>query len=60
MKYVNCPICGNKLFEGYEGSRVVVKCNKCNRLFDATVEQERIEIIVKSKIKDCQEKKAIE
>lgn len=52
MRYVNCPVCGCKLFEGSEGSHVVVKCVKCNKLFEATIQSERIEIILKSKTKE--------
>ena len=38
MKHVNCPNCGRKLFDGDEGSHVIVKCCKCGKLFEVTVE----------------------
>lgn len=32
--------------QGEDGSRVQVKCAKCNRLYKIIVEQERIELIL--------------
>lgn len=33
MKHINCPNCGCKLFDGDEGSHIILKCCKCNNLF---------------------------
>lgn len=44
MKYVNCPVCGGKLLEGEEGSRVVVKCAKCGRLAEAVIGGESVTV----------------
>lgn len=49
MKYVSCPICGSRLFEGEEGSHVIIKCVKCNKLFESLIHKEKIEILVKEK-----------
>lgn len=52
MKYINCPNCGSKLFEGADGSHVILKCSKCNRLFEATIDPSSIVVILKSKLKE--------
>lgn len=52
MKYINCPNCGCKLFEGAEGSHIILKCSKCNRLFEATIDPSSIIVITKSKLKE--------
>lgn len=49
MIYVNCPHCGGRLLEGEEGSHVVIKCVKCNSLFEVVIDKERIEISLKQK-----------
>lgn len=49
MKYINCPNCGCKLFEGADGSHIILKCNKCNNLFEATVEPSNVVVILKNK-----------
>lgn len=48
MKYVNCPVCGGKLLEGEEGSRVVVKCAKCGRLAEAVIGGESVTVTLRS------------
>lgn len=48
MKYVNCPVCGGKLLEGEEGSRVVVKCAKCGRLSEAVIGGESVTVTLRS------------
>ena len=52
MKYINCPNCGCKLFEGADGSHIILKCSKCNRLFDATIDPSSIIVITNSKLKE--------
>lgn len=52
MKYVNCPNCGSKLFEGENGSHIVLKCSKCNKLYEATVEQSSVVVIVRNKLRE--------
>ena len=52
MKYINCPNCGCKLFEGADGSHIILKCSKCNRLFEATIDPSSIIVITKRKLKE--------
>ena len=52
MKHVNCPNCGRKLFDGDEGSHVIVKCCKCGKLFEVTVEISSIVVVDKTKFKE--------
>ena len=59
MKYINCPNCGCKLFEGDEGSHIILKCSKCNRLFEVTVDSSSIVVISKSKIKEFESTKPL-
>lgn len=59
MKYVNCPNCGSKLFEGENGSHIVLKCSKCNKLFEATVEQSSVVVILRNKIREQEPLKQI-
>ena len=49
MIYVNCPRCGGRLLEGEEGSHVVIKCVKCNGLFEVVIKKEQIEISLRQK-----------
>lgn len=58
MKYVNCPVCGGKLLEGEEGSRVVVKCAKCGRLSEAVIGGESVTVTLKSPCADKDAKPA--
>ena len=52
MKHINCPNCGGKLFDGDEGSHVILKCCKCGNLFEVTVDSSSIVAVEKSKIKE--------
>ena len=52
MKYINCPNCGNKLFEGEEGSHIILKCTKCSKLFEATIERQRVVVTAKESLKE--------
>lgn len=54
MKYINCPNCGCKLFEGADGSHIILKCNKCGKLFEATVEQSSVVVILKNSLKSAE------
>lgn len=54
MKYINCPNCGCKLFEGDEGTHIILKCSKCSKLFEVTVEPLSIVVISKSKPKETE------
>lgn len=54
MKHINCPNCGCKLFEGTAGSHIILKCSKCNKLFEATVEQSSIVVIMRTKSKETE------
>lgn len=56
MKYVNCPNCGSKLFEGEEGSHIILKCSKCNKLFEATIEMTSVSVRSRSKLKEQEQK----
>ena len=49
MLYINCPMCGKKLFEGEAGSNVKVKCGHCEKLFSVKLLID--EVIIKSKDK---------
>lgn len=49
MIYVNCLRCGGRLLEGEEGSHVVIKCVKCNGLFEVVIKKEQIEISLRQK-----------
>ncbi len=44
MKYVYCPICGHKLLEGQDGSRVNVKCNKCKSIIEVSILTENVTV----------------
>ena len=57
MKYVNCPNCGSKLFEGTDGSHIILKCSKCNKLFEATVEQSSVIVVMRAKPKETELRK---
>ena len=52
MKFINCPVCGCKLFEGADGSHIILKCSKCNKLFEATVEASSVIVLLRSKLKE--------
>lgn len=52
MKFVNCPVCGCKLFEGEDGSHIILKCSKCSKLFEATVESSSVIVLLRSKLKE--------
>lgn len=52
MKYVNCPNCGRKLFEGENGSHIILKCSKCNKLYEVTVEQSGVNVVLRNRIKE--------
>ena len=56
MKYVSCPQCGGRLMEGEKGSHVVIKCVKCNGLFDVYINEDRIEIKLKQKTQNEMQK----
>ena len=45
MKYVNCPICGHKLLEGDDYSRVRVKCNKCKTIAEVFIGEKGVEVL---------------
>ena len=52
MRHINCPNCGCKLFDGDEGSHIIVKCCKCGKLFEATVDTDSVVVVLKSKSKE--------
>lgn len=54
MKHVNCPNCGCKLFDGDEGSHVILKCCKCNKLFEVTIDTSSIVVTLKNKFKESE------
>lgn len=51
-KHINCPNCGSKLFDGDEGSHIILKCCKCNNLFEVTVDSSSVVVVAKSKFKE--------
>lgn len=57
MKYINCPMCGSRLFEGEDGSHIVLKCGKCGRLFEASVEEGSVFVALRSKQKESETKR---
>lgn len=56
MKYVNCPNCGSKLFEGEEGSHIILKCSRCNKLFEAYIDSAHVVVNLKIKQNVSEEK----
>lgn len=52
MKHINCPNCGCKLFDGDDGSHIIIKCCKCGKLFEATVNEDSVVVVLKSKVKE--------
>ena len=48
MKYINCPNCGSRLLEGDDGSHIVLKCCKCSKLFEVTVNMAGVSVIPKT------------
>ena len=52
MKHINCPNCGCKLFDGDEGSHIILKCCKSNNLFEVKVDSQASLLLRKVNLKN--------
>lgn len=53
MVFINCPLCGQRLLEGDEGSHVQIKCTKCGNVAKVKIGHENISI--ENKVKTIKE-----